>query len=102
MKSNDVIVNEVIVRSKSMKIEKSKRQLKKYGIYSTTFILSLFISIFKIMEIEMSYHLQPQLSYGTVIYANDMVSGYVSVGVFMFALGAIFTIICIKIKQKGG
>lgn len=102
MKSNDVIVSEVILRSRSMKIEKTRRQLKQYGIYSTVFLLSLFVSMFKIIEIEMSHHLQPQLSYGTVIYANDMVSGYVSVGVFMFALGVIFTIICIKIKQKGG
>lgn len=102
MKTNGVIFNKVVLRAEEIKEKNKYNTLKRYCICSTVLLISLFTSIFKIAEIEMPHHLEMQLSYGTTINAYDELSVYVTVGVLMFALGSAFTIICIKLKNKGG
>ncbi|MFI3325383.1 MAG: hypothetical protein R3Y35_04325 [Clostridia bacterium] len=102
MKNNDVIVNEVILRAKIVTDKKISHMIKRNCLYTVAFIVSLFISVCKIIEIEIPHHVQSQVSYGATLHTFDNISIYATIAVVMFVLGAIFTIICMNLKNKGG
>lgn len=102
MKNNDALFKEVISRAKYRYEHQRISLLKKHNLVAIALILTFAFAILKIVEIELPHHIPTKLSYGTSIYTNVGIGGYVTIGVAMFVVGVTFTIICIKIKEKGG
>lgn len=101
MKNNDVLLGEVVLRAKSKYEYHRSSILKRQSLIAITLIATFAFSILKIVELELPHHLPNKLSYGTSIQTDASIGAYVTIGVVMFVVGMTFTIICIKIKEKG-
>lgn len=96
MKSNDVIANEVLLRAKTSENKKKNRKIIRNSIGMFGLMFSCIAFLFIIIGTETTYHLNTQLSYGTMMYINDNTGIYVVIGVIMFVLGTTLTIVCVK------
>lgn len=102
LKNNDVLLNEVISRAKSKYEYHRISILKKQSLGAIALIVTFAFAVLKIVELELPHHLPTKFCYGTSIQTDVSFGAYVTIGVVMFVVGVIFTIICIKKRDKGG
>ncbi len=100
MKSNHAICNRALQRAAHKHLRTQAQALKRYSVYTLLLVFGLGVAMFKTIELQVAQQLSPQLTYGTGIYTNHQVGGYVTIGVAMFVAGVVFTIVCMKLKEK--
>ncbi len=102
MKTTDRIVDEVLVRVDKKQEKKKRYLLKRNGVCVVTAVMCFVMSLFQLSAIKMPVTVEPELTFGTIIYMNDRMGAYATIGICAFVLGVILVIVYEKITSSLG